>query len=330
MSRIMPFSWSVMVGLIVFSCDPGDTPIPPKQPAEAQIAQLEMGSDYGQQLFFDLESGEVVAQNTRTTWDLLFSCIHPEGALFLNGSKRMLAYPTGDTTLNAAVDLSSADWQWDHPTGAVELGVFANWADAQGSSKREVYVLDLGLDLLGLPLGYLKIQIESFDGNAYVIRTAAIDGTNIQSYTIPLNPALNGVAFNLTDGAVVAHQPPSDQWDLLFSNYMETLWDGSDSVYYQVNGVLLNRNGVAVSVVDAPSVDSVSIDPTELIAISSNINAIGYQWKFFDFDTQTFAVEPNRVYIIRTVEENFYALRFLGFYSPEGVKGSPEFEFKLL
>jgi len=326
----MRFSWGVVLGLMVYSCDPGDTPVPPKQPAEAQIAQLEMGSDYGQQLFFDLESGEVVAQNSRTTWDLLFSCIHPEGALFLNGAKRMLAFNTGDTALAAAVDISSADWKWDHPTGAVELGVFAGWIDEQGESRREVYVLDLGLDLLGLPLGYLKIQIQSFDGNAYTIRTAQLDGSDIQSHTILVNPALNGVAFNLTDGAVVAHQPPTDQWDLLFSNYMETLWDGTDSVYYQVNGVLLNRSGVAVSVIEAPSVDSISIDPTELIAISNHINAIGYQWKFFDFDTQTYAVEPNRVYIIRTVEENFYALRFLGFYSPDGVKGSPEFEFKLL
>ena len=328
-SRFLVVSW-VVFSLVMSSCDPGDQPVPPLPPAQAQTDAVNMGSDYGLQIFYDLESAQAVSQNDRSSWDLYFSSVHPQGAIFLNGAKRMLAYNTGDTTLSAPVTVDAAEWSWDHPSGHPNLSVFADWVVEQGVSKRQVYVVDLGLDLNGLPLGFAKVQVELFNGQRYVMRTAQLDGTNIRTINVLVNADLNGVALDLTTAEIVSFEPPKTDWDLLFSNYTETLWDGTDSVYYQVNGVLINRNNVVVGQVEAASVDSVSRDEAIASLESTAQNAIGYEWKFFDFDTQTYAVVPNRVYIIQSVEGNIFALRFLGFYSSEGVKGAPEFEFKLL
>jgi len=63
---------------------------------------------------------------------------------------------------------------------------------------------------------------------------------------------------------------------------------------------------------------------------SNEQNAIGYKWKIYDFDAQIYSVNSQMTYIIKSVSNRYFKLRFLDFYNNEGEKGFPSFEIQEL
>jgi hypothetical protein len=57
---------------------------------------------------------------------------------------------------------------------------------------------------------------------------------------------------------------------------------------------------------------------------------IGYDWKYYDFETGSYTVDFSRSYIIRTRAGFYFKLRFAGFYNASGEKGYPVIEFQRL
>ncbi|MBE9519228.1 MAG: hypothetical protein IMY68_11685, partial [Bacteroidetes bacterium] len=122
--------------------------------------------------------------------------------------------------------------------------------------------------------------------------------------------------------------PQADQWSLLFSKYTTMLvTDEGDDYPYLVVGILLNPNGVAAAMDTIHNfMDMDSDDITEL-EYSTHADAIGYDWKYYNFDAGVYTIVPDMNYVIRDRDGFFYKFRFVDFYSDEGVKGYPTFEF---
>ena len=99
---------------------------------------------------------------------------------------------------------------------------------------------------------------------------------------------------------------------------------------YQVNGALLNPNGITALVDSVTSYNQIDLAFAQSLTLSHFRNAIGYDWKYYDFNEQTYKVKPHFSYVIRDREGYFWKMRFLDFFNAQGEKGHPKFEYQRL
>ena len=103
---------------------------------------------------------------------------------------------------------------------------------------------------------------------------------------------------------ILDREPSKSNWDLVFTRYKDTATQMGLTLTMNVSGVLQHPN---VSVAKVPGAGTPSW--TSLSYLDS-INTIGYDWKYFDFDLSAYVIEPNRTYIIRSVEGAYYKYHF--------------------
>ena len=60
------------------------------------------------------------------------------------------------------------------------------------------------------------------------------------------------------------------------------------------------------------------------------LDAIGYDWKFYNFTSGVYTIRPNLNYIVHGVSGFYFKLRFVGFYNKDGLKGYPVIEYQKL
>jgi hypothetical protein len=133
----------------------------------------------------------------------------------------------------------------------------------------------------------------------------------------------------------VAVAPPPADWDVVFTRYTHVFTSepvGSPARNYSVTGVLLNpAQNWQVAKAQTSAWDSLQT-VAHLLALNPawtpNLDAIGYDWKIYDFD-RGFVMRPDRVYFLKKAE-TVYKLRFVAFLDANGVKGAPSFLFQRL
>ncbi len=113
----------------------------------------------------------------------------------------------------------------------------------------------------------------------YDFSFAKIDGTNVVNKTVELGGATYGtqnfVYYNLLTDSLYSREPNSENWDILFTNYNDSL---TASMWYGVFGVLNNVN-TFVTRVDTSSAEISNLDYAQYTYTNSNINNIGRAWK---------------------------------------------------
>lgn len=315
----------------LLSCEKKDKPIVPIAPPGVEENAVEMGNLYERQIFFDLGTNSEVKSSDKMAWDLAFETSADGRLIRLNASRRMVASKTGVSDFTQVSSANQAvEWKWDHANGSPELTAIGQWWDANGNSLNEVYLIDLGFDSQGNILGYRKMQIVEAGEGSFRIRFALLNGSDEQTVDVIKESERNHTCYSLINNTTVDFEPETEAWDILFSSYTETLWDGADSVFYLVTGVLTNPAGVEVAFTNSIPFDSLSLENLPELTFSSAQNAIGYEWKYLDFNTLIYTVEPNFVYVIKDMNGDFYKLKFIGFYNDIGEKGAPAFRFQRL
>jgi hypothetical protein len=107
--------------------------------------------------------------------------------------------------------------------------------------------------------------------------------------------------------------------------------DEGDPYPYLVTGTLINRSGVAVGRDTVHPFSSITKDLIPSIPeYSTSLDAIGYDWKYYNFSSGAYTVLTNLSYIVRSKSGVWYKLRFIGFYDKNGSKGYPAIEFQAL
>jgi hypothetical protein len=95
---------------------------------------------------------------------------------------------------------------------------------------------------------------------------------------------------------------------------------------YLVSGVLLQQKRTRVAFIPDADMAAVTLNDTLAFPFTHRVDAIGYDWKNYSFETSSYTVDDRRVYIIQDGEGFFHKLRFLDFYSAQGQVGCPQFE----
>jgi hypothetical protein len=97
-----------------------------------------------------------------------------------------------------------------------------------------------------------------------------------------------------------------------------------------VNGFLLNPNNTQAYHDSLLGYNAINATMAVGFAWQSRWDAIGYLWKSYDLNTNIYTAQSRYTYVVKAQNGALFKMRFLDFYSPLGVKGSPKFEFKPL
>jgi hypothetical protein len=297
--------------------------IPVEKPTSgATTTQIELGGDYANQIYYDLETNSIIRQNNREIWDLAFEAGDNGFHILLNESRIMSAALSNETDITALTSDAGLTYRWDFHTGNLDSTAIGDW-----QSLGKVYAIDLGTSLAGTNLGKKKLKVLSVSNTEYQIEFADLNSSSIQTFTIPKSTTAGFTYFSMTgSGSLKDVEPDKGTWDLIFTAYCHVF---DEHTPYSVVGVLSNRFGVKVQEVSIPFADLKYADIVES-DFEERINVIGYDWKTYDFDNGTYIVNSDRTFIVKTVLGRYYKIRFVDYYDENGIKGAPKFEVQEL
>ncbi len=321
--------------LLLSSCFKEDELLP-GLPVYEEVGRADMvsqgGVDYQKQLYFDLSSNELKASNNRDVWDLAFSCENGNPNIFTNTAMLAQVAGTGSTNFEENFNPDDHDFEFERVKQFYHQAWIGEDFDAQNQPGGEVFIIDLGRNMQNRPRGYKLLQVLAYDGSSYSLQVSDLDHANKQQFSVMVDDRYNYVYISLSDPSEVQIlEPPKTEWDLLFTKYMQRLFDGQDTLDYSVTGCLTNPY-LTEAALHTPALEDTTINFTSITlkdVIDSNFSAqadvIGHNWKYFDLDNSRFFMRDNRFYLVRDSEALTYKLQFTGFYNEAGNKGAVEF-----
>lgn len=302
--------------IIASSCDKGEIPVK-KPDLSISTVQVDMGSDYGNQLFFDIYSQNVVLVNDRENWDLGFKNEENDKNIFLNSSKLMSCSETTTSDIFSITSSSGLILDYDSPTGNNDSTAFGNWWNSNN-----VFVIDRGVSTSGVALGKIKLKFIAVDTEKYIFEWTNLNNTtNSNIDTINKENAYRLTTFSFDNG-LAQTEPIASLWQLCFTSYTHVFEDGTP---YLVTGVLSNDGKIEIATSNQ-EFESVNYSSAISALYSKNRNSIGYDWKEYNFDIGQYVIDNSKVYLIKDENNRIFKLRFLDFYTDSGVKGAPKFE----
>ncbi len=310
----------ILTLFLLTSCMKEELPVPARPRGDGRMMQVCMGPGYLEQLWIDVGTGTVVSSNPKTAWHLSFEGGAQGWRVRLNGSLLMTAMDLGDVDITAPHDTAGMFLarHIDAPSGHPDSTAIGDWRNTG-----HVHLIDLGYNELGQQLGYRKLKVLGVDAGAYTVQFAALDGSGLQQRVVPKDAAGGPTAFHFTTGVVPVF-PPANSWDIVVTQYTHQFYD--PFMPYIVTGVLLQQQRTRVARVPDADLAAVTLNDTLLHPFSTKVDAIGYDWKYYSFETSSYTVDDRIVYIVQDGDGYFHKLRFLDFYSAQGQVGCPQFE----
>lgn len=327
LSKLLLFS-----GLFLVACEKVEQPIalPPSEGSE--YARIEMGEDYTDQVFFDLETKSVVYTSPIKSWDFAFEASANGYHVFMNGGgTNVFVYNTHETDITKVLtppSVKDSEWQFDASCAVNDSTGIGDWL-VGGNSKKEVYIVKL--DPQFYPDTFKKIQILSVNDNEYVMLFGDLRSAKTQMINIAKNSNYNYSYFSFSEGGrIVNPEPPKNTWDIVFTRY-RIVYHHLDKFPYPVTGVLSNPYNTAITEDTVTGYPNIKSGNLLAYKFSEHRDIIGYDWKILKLNRSTgessYAIDKNKVYIIKNRRDQFYKLHFLDFYY-QSVKGNPSFEYE--
>lgn len=293
----------------------------------------EGGVDYQMQIFFDLSAEKNKGENKRDVWDLALGCDASNPNLFVNPAMLQSVAATGSTDFSQSYDPANFTFDYERAKNFFRKGrMIKEWNGT--TPDKQVFIIDLGKSLTNQSRGYKLFQVLGFDGSSYNLRISNLDHSNVQEVQVPVNEKYTHVYISLaapTD--VLTLEPLKEEWDILFTKYMERLYDGTDTLDYSVTGALFNPYKTRGYFHEESYADStwsysdLSLEDIDESRFSKRSDVLGHDWKFYDLDAGAYSAIPEKNYFIKDAEEQNYRLHFTGFYDSEGRKGGISFEY---
>jgi len=305
-----------------------------------------MGPGYANEVFYNVATG-VKTKSIMNKWHIAHTsntrdnCIKANHA---NGSQafvKVFAYPKGDNSAYASFDTTG--WStWKSFTNDVhkhELGAFnqsvnsANpWDFSWGTYNSGTHIIT-GDSLFmvvvnnGTSTDYIKFMpIAQYPNGDFTFRYDIVGGTKSSTVIDTLKQSdANGGAykyFNFTTKSLSV-EPNGGDWDLNFTRYYESTFNGSTYVPYGVMGVQSKR-GTLVSKIENTLWDDLkangqlfidsSRDTTGGNGFQNDLSRIGSKWKTFNGQSYDMVADLNYI-IEKKVGSSFeyWAIQFTGF-----------------
>jgi HmuY protein len=310
--------------LQIFGCIKEEKPVLPI-PVDLSLvkSKISLGTDYRYQAYYNLEKDSMLSRNLKFDWDVAFDASNTEGvSLYLNSAKYMFASSVTNGNFETLRDTMGffKNRRWDA----------SNRPDspAIGSIKLldKFFVIDRGYDAVGDAAGFVKLKFEAINDKKIKFKYANLNDSKDTQVEIARTSTYNLVYFSFKTGAEVKVEPPKDNWDLQFTQYIHTFTD--PYLPYLVTGVLINPFNTAVAVDSLVGFGKIDRTFSQTMTFKTNLDAIGYDWK--EYINGVYATKSKYTYVIKNSKNTLYKLRFTDFYDAQGVKGTPRFEFQRL
>lgn len=316
------------------SCFKEDEMVTPHPRGDVKTDTIPMTENYLYQVYYSLDSGEIVGSNVKTLFDLGFECNQPGWHVILNTSNFMKVADLGSVPFGSAYDTAGINMLFDKSDGNPDSNAVGQWFTISGAdtvSNGHVYAVSRGLDELGNPLGLYQVIFDSLINNTYYFRYAPLSGGSGITAAVVKDPSVNYIYFSLKSGTVVNAEPSRESYDLLFSQYTTMLFTDEGIPYpYLVTGVLLNRNLMRAAIDSTTDFLAINRESALTLHYSQAMDAIGYDWKYYNFTSGVYTIRPKLNYVIQSESGYFFKLRFVGFYNKDGLKGYPVIEYQRL
>jgi hypothetical protein len=307
------------------SCDKGEIPIPPREPGNVLTAQVQMGSDYREVIYYNLVSNSIVKQHLKTDWDLGFETGADGWHVILNSAKAMSASLSYERWLKNINNDNDAEWMNDVPSGNLDSTAIGDW-----KNDPQVFLIDRGYGISGNAIGIMKIRVEEME-TGYRLHFADIASSDSSALDITKDDAVNFVCASLEGtGSIADIEPNKQDWHIKFTQYTHVFVEEGEVIPYTVTGALLNPYQMHGLLQTEVPFDGVDLDLASSFMYSSAINVIGYDWKYYDFELASYTVHPEMVYLLRNSDGIYWKLHFIDFYTQSGEKGAPMFGFQEL
>ncbi|MEM0993605.1 MAG: T9SS type A sorting domain-containing protein [Bacteroidota bacterium] len=290
--------------------------------------QISTGANYANQLFYDLDTRTGTSVES-DAWDLAFTAfglqdagIHVNEAVNLSfgppapAVELYLTEAENFTDVTAFsedfIRLYNGEQNWAF--GALNVGVTPEdplnygWGVYDPAVRTvvgdEVFIIKLRSG------AFKKFMIESLAATVYNIKYADLDGSNEQTASIDKNNYPSGLAFFSFESGDVLDVDVSG-FDFVYTRYQTVLFDpgsGSD-LDYIVTGIISAPN---VEVAKVEGVDPASVGTDTELEFSTDLDAIGFDWKDFSFDSG-WSLPENLTYVVKTAQGKLYKIVFIDF-----------------
>lgn len=304
--------------LSVFACKQKEIPINKFNRGETMVQVIELGSKYENQVYFSFTSDNMV-QHPKKEWDLELIKSNNSYYILLNTSKAMRASTLTNkeyTTIKDTLGSSSLALS-DASSGNL---------DSTAIKKLEasmVLVINNGYDENGKHQGFYKLKIDSIHSDYINITYSNIYKPQEYKLKWQYNSSICN-RFSFIANSMVTNHPLN--FDLCFTQY--TTYFSDPPMFYLVTGVL--SQNCEIWKIKNGNYSAISASDTINTIKTKHKDAIGYDWKTYDFATNIFTVNPNDTYIIKTSLGFLYKLHFIDFYNSDGLKGYPKFEYQMI
>ena len=319
----MKKKYLLYIVILFVSCEQDEIPIVQHQSGEVRYNQMDMGSDYNKQIFYNLNDNIIISENIKNKWDLAFGSAINQ--IIINSSTFTQLSELKNSNFQDLISTEDLLWRWDNPKGI-------NHGTAFGDiSTTSLYIIDRGYNIDGSSRGYRKLIVDSITVDSYFIRYADLDNSNFNAIEVRKNNSQNFEYLSFDTNNLINIEPNIDEWDLIFTQYTHLFENNNETPAYLVTGVLSNyMNNVLIAKDTINKFQDINIQIIDQYNFSNSQDKIGYDWKMYDFDTQSYTVDLDITYIIKDVSERYFKLHFIDFYNTYGQKGCPTFEIQEL
>lgn len=322
---------AVLFLFIFSSCEKAESPIALPPPNGSQMAMVTMGIDYETQIYFDFGTNSIVKTLPYNVWDLAFETGKDGRHVFMNGAKNVFIYNTHETDPSKITEgyqygIKDSSYSFDAACGLPDSTGVGEWCTAGKETKNEVYLVNIKSEKT-----YKKFVLKSVNENSYTLAYGNLADIELKTITIPKDDQYNYTFFSFSNGGeIVSSEPPKATWDIVFTYYRHYFYE--QEMPYLVSGALLNPYKTSAFLDTTTGYVNVDGNTMANRTFSNHRDMIGYTWKDVQIDIQTntavYTVRPDKVYVIKNRNDEYWKLHFIGFYDNNGVKGSPSFEFE--
>ena len=279
-------------------------------------------TNYTNQAFYSMANGEL-SNVVNTDWDIAFQIRGFAASILINSKNNVRLWKankaisqwstmtTADTTgilSDPAYELFNSDTSWDFGAFNVTNDTSNQFDLGWGTYDFLTHIIT-GDSVFFIKIGatdYRKLEIESLTSGVYNFRWANLDGTN--EITSTLSKAnFTGKFFgyySLVNNVSIDREPVYNTWDLTFCQYLSLT-----PYVYKVTGVLSNDS---VFVAQAYPVDT-GYATIGNLPLEAPINTIGYDWKTYDFGSNSWLITDSLVYFVNDRQGNLWKMVFTGF-----------------
>lgn len=315
--------------LFLASCEKPETPykLPPRPDNPPRMLQVDLGNNYEQQTFINLiDSNFIKGVLNINEWDLSFDCKPDAHRVLMNDGKGVLIATVESHEFVHNLKPRDVKFKWDAASGGDSV-VINNWFDPKVYGK-VIYVIDRGVAAAANGNRYFQFRFVKGYLNAFNIEVASMNGEVIKRLEIVKDPTKNKIYFTFDHMGVLNFEPNNTDWHFCFLPTRWIYYEYNPPLLYIVTGIHINPNLVTVATDSTMQYESIKKADVVGMNYEDRRDVMGFEWKIYDFTLGRYHSRKyvNYIFKIKGASPVYYKVRFVDFYSKQGVKGVPRFE----